>query len=473
MKMADTGALRLPVIGAALVALTLSSDAWASGSDIVARSFLWIALIIVLAKLGTLVERVGQPVVLGEILAGVALSGLALAGLGFVDEIRGDSAVRFLAELGAVILLFQIGLESNVRSMRRVGARAFWVATIGVAVPFALGTYLVGPILLPGLSQAAYLFLGAALTATSVGITGRVFRDAGVLQRPEAQIVLGAAVIDDVLGLVILAVVSSIASKGAIDAAGLGMTVVQAFGFLAGALLVGQVAAPWLSRAFATISRGAGMKLTVALALCLAFAYLAHLIGLAPIVGAFAAGLILDEVHFRNFDAPHIRVELLTAVADADARTRERVISVVERHRDRHLEDLVGPVGHFLVPIFFLFAGMQVNLAVLANPSTVVLAVALTAVAVAGKLVSGLAAGNVNRWVVGWGMVPRGEVGLIFAFVGKELGVLNDHLFSVIVLMVLGTTLITPPVLAFLLRGKAAVRPSAARPASAEDSAAS
>ncbi len=472
MKMADTGALRLAVIGAALVALTLSSDAWASGSDSVARSFLWIALIIVLAKLGTLVERVRQPVVLGEILAGVALGGLALAGFGFVDEIRGDSAVRFLAELGAIILLFQIGLESNVRSMRRVGARAFWVATIGVAAPFVLGTYLVGPVLLPGLSQAAYLFLGAALTATSVGITGRVFRDAGVLQRPEAQIVLGAAVMDDVMGLVILAVVSSIASEGAIDAAGLGMTVVQAFGFLAGALLVGQVAAPWLSRAFAAISRGAGMKLTVALALCLAFAYLAHLIGLAPIVGAFAAGLILEEVHFRNFDAPHIRGELLAAVADADARTRERVIGVVERHRppsrgprrvSRALPraDLLPLRRHAGEP-----CGSR-------QPVHRCLGGGTPAVAVAGKLVSGLAAGSVNRWVVGWGMVPRGEVGLIFAFVGKELGVLNDHLFSVIVLMVLGTTLISPPVLAFLLRGKAEGRPSAIGPASAQDRAAS
>ncbi len=452
MRRAAPRASSALVACAALAAVLFSSDAWAAGSDASARSFLWIAVIIVAAKLGALVERVRQPVVLGEIVVGVLLGGLALAGFGFVDEIRSDAVVRFLGELGAVVLLFQIGLESNVRSMRRVGPRALSVAAIGVAAPFVLGTYLVGPVLLPGMSFATYLFLGAALTATSVGITGRVFRDAGMLQRPEAQIVLGAAVIDDVLGLVILAVVSSIASKGVVDAAGLGITVLQALGFLAGALALGQAGAPWLNRGFAAINRGAGMKFTVAIALCLAFAYVAHLIGLAPIVGAFAAGLILDEVHFRNFDAPHIRDELIAAVGEADARTRDRVMRVVERHRVRHLEDLVEPVGHFLVPIFFVLAGMQVNLEVLDDPSTVALAAALTAVAIAGKLVSGLAAGSVNRWIVGWGMVPRGEVGLIFAFVGKDLGVLDDQLFSTIVMMVIGTTLITPPLLALLLR---------------------
>ena len=446
---------------AAALAFGVATSAHAAAPDGVAQSFLWVAVILVAAKLGSLVERAGQPVVLGEILVGVVLGNLVLFGIGFAEPMREDAVIVFLAQLGAVILLFQIGLESNVRTMRKVGARAFWVATVGVAVPFALGTCVVGPWLLPGLSDAAYLFLGAALTATSVGITGRVFRDAGVLQRAEAQIVLGAAVIDDVLGLIILAVVASIATKGAVDAASVGVTVVQALGFLAGALVLGQVGAPWLSRGFAKIHPGAGMKLTVALAVCLVFAYVAHAIGLAPIVGAFAAGLVLEEVHFRDFEAPRIRAEVLTAVARADERTRADVDKVLDHHRERHLEHLVEPVGHLLVPIFFVLAGMQVKLDALANPKILGLAAALTLVAIGGKIVSGLVAGRVNRWLVGWGMVPRGEVGLIFAFVGKAVGVLDDELFAVIVLMVVGTTLVTPPVLAWLLRRQAA--PAVAR----------
>jgi Kef-type K+ transport system membrane component KefB len=449
------------VAAALLLAFGVAAEAHAAVPDGVAQSFLWVAVILVAARLGSLVERAGQPAVLGEILVGVVLGNLVLFGLGFAERIRDDAVVAFLAQLGAVILLFQIGLESNVRTMRKVGARAFWVATIGVAAPFALGTWVVGPWLLPGLSDNAYLFLGAALTATSVGITGRVFRDAGVLQRAEAQIVLGAAVIDDVLGLIILAVVASIATSGAVNAGEVGVTVLQALGFLAGALVLGQVAAPWLSRAFAKIDPGAGMKLTVALAVCLVFAYVAHIIGLAPIVGAFAAGLVLEEVHFRDFAAPRIRAEVLGAVARADASTRAAVSQILDHHRERHLEHLVEPVGHLVVPIFFVLAGMQVKLDALADPRILALAAALTVVAIAGKLVSGIAAGGVNRWLVGWGMVPRGEVGLIFAFVGKAVGVLDDELFAVIVLMVVGTTLVTPPVLAWLLRRQAA--PAAAR----------
>jgi Kef-type K+ transport system membrane component KefB len=384
------------------------------------------------------------------------LGNLALLGLEFGARIEANAVVQFLAQLGAVILLFQLGLESSVASMRRVGARAFWVATLGVAVPFVLGTYLVGPWLMPDRPFAAYLFLGAALTATSVGITGRVLRDLGALRSREAQIVLGAAVIDDVLGLVILSVVASIAAKGSVAASDVAWIVVQAAVFLAAALVLGQRLAPHLSRLFARIHTGEGMKLTFALALCLVFAYLAHLIGLAPIVGAFAAGLVLEEVHFTPFDAPRIRQEVLDAVSQNDAQTRKRVAKVLDAHAQRHLEHLVEPVGHLLVPIFFVFAGMHVKLEALLDPRVALIAAGITLTAVLGKLAAGLAAGNADRWLVGWGMVPRGEVGLIFAFVGKSVGVVDDAMFSVIVVVVMATTLVTPPILAWLLQKRAA-----------------
>jgi len=426
-----------------------SSGPEASGG---ARTFLWLAIMLIAAKLATLVQRFGQPAVLGEIVVGVVLGNLGLAGIGFLESAADDVTLRFLAELGAVVLLFQIGLESNVQGLRRVGGRALWVATIGVVAPFILGSFVVGPWLFPDAGLAGHLFLGAALTATSVGITGRVFRDAGALERPEAQIVLGAAVIDDVLGLVILSVVSSIASTGTVGALQVGATLLQAVAFLGLALVLGKLLAPRLGRAFARIHPGVGMKLTVAVGLCFLFAWAAHAIGLAPIVGAFAAGLILDEVHFRHFDDPTIKTDLLAAIAASDGPTQSRVRRVIDRHSEKHLEHLLEPIGHFLVPIFFVLAGMQVKLSHFADPGLLVVAGAISVVAILGKLAAGTVAGDVDRWLVGWGMVPRGEVGLIFAFVGRSIGVVSDALFSVIVFVVMVTTLATPPVLAWLLR---------------------
>ena len=453
-RAASRGGMRKPLAAGALAAgLLLPAHAHAAVSGDVAQGFLWLAVLLVAAKFGAMVERVRLPAVLGEILVGVLLGNLALVGFTFLEPVRGDAVVGFLAQLGAVILLFQLGLESNVQSMRKVGGRALAVASVGVAAPFVIGTYVVGPLLMPGLTSSAYLFLGAALTATSVGITGRVFRDMNCLSRPESQIVLGAAVIDDVLGLVILSVVSAIAAHGAISAGEVAWISAQAVGFLAAALVLGQWIAPQLSRVVARIDSGHGTKLAFALGLCLLFAYLAHVIGLAPIVGAFAAGLILDEVHFKHYDRPAINDEVLEAVSAADPQVRARTRKVLERHSNRHLEHMLEPIGHFLVPVFFVLAGMQVKLEVFLDPKLVAVALALTLAAIAGKLVCGLAAGpRVNRWLIGWGMVPRGEVGLIFAFVGKSLGVVTDGLFSVIVIMVMLTTIVTPPALSYLLR---------------------
>lgn len=447
-----------PMLGALAVtaAVTLvPSVVWAQEHDTghgATMTILWIAIILLAAKLSGVVERFGQPSVLGELLVGVLLGNLALLGLHFFEPATTDTIMVFLAELGVIVLLFQIGLESNLAQLGRVGVRAFLVAIIGVVVPFALGTWVVGPVLMPGLSLNAYLFVGAALTATSVGITARVFRDLGKLHTSEAQIVLGAAVIDDVLGLVILAVVSAIVTAGSVSALQVGLIFLKALAFLVGAVVLGQLLAPRLGHAFSRVSTGAGMKFTVAIVLALLFAYAAGLIGLAPIVGAFAAGLVLDPVHFRDFEEPVAYREVREGLADADPVTRERVMAVVATHSHRHVEELIEPLGHFLVPIFFVLTGMAVSLEVLADLPVLLIALAITGVAVIGKLVAGIAAGNVRKSVVGWGMVPRGEVGLIFASMGRQLGVIPEREFSIIVIMVILTTLMTPPILSHLLR---------------------
>ena len=455
--------LRSPIIlGLAVLGLVvLPGSAFAAGSGDTTRTLLWIAVLLILAKLSSLVEKFRQPAVIGELLMGVLVGNLALLGFHQLDPIKSDAIIAFLAELGVIILLFQIGLESDTRTLRKVGVRALLVAIVGVAAPFALGTQAVGPMLFPDAGFNAHLFLGATLTATSVGVTARVFKDMGTLRMAESQIVLGAAVIDDVIGLIILAVVTAIVTTGEVSLGAIGWITAKAFLFLAGALLVGQHAAPLISRQFSRINTGVGMKFSLAISFCLVLAYLAHLIGLAPIIGAFAAGLILDEVAFKDYDSLEIIPDIERAMKDASPASQHKIREVLDHHAEHHLESLAGPIGHLFIPIFFVYTGMQVDLKTLFDLQALQIALVVTLIAFVGKLVSGLVAGPVNKWIVGWGMAPRGEVGLIFAVVGKQLGVIDAQTFSIIIIMVMLTTLITPLILSGLIRRQRRLTPDA------------
>lgn len=449
------------ILVAVVITFIAGTDALASsggGNELLkqyppATTFLWIAVILLLAKISRLIVRLGQPAVLGELIIGVIIGNLAWLGIHIFEPLGNNPFIAFLAELGVVILLFQVGLESNIQQMRKVGLRAFLVATVGVVVPFVLGAYIVGPWLLPGLTSTAYLFLGATLTATSVGITARVFKDLGKLQTPEAQIVLGAAVIDDVIGLIILAVVSAIATTGAVSIGAISIITAKAVLFLVGAIVLGQIAAPQLGKAFSIIHTGIGMKFTLAISFGLIFAYLSQTIGLAPIVGAFAAGLVLDAVHFRYFKNPPIVADIQQAVSESkNPNLKQKVHEILEAHAHQHVERLVTSVGHFFVPIFFVMVGFSVKLQTLIDPSILLVAMAITVAAVLGKICAGAVAGNVNKLIVGVGMIPRGEVGLIFMIIGKSLGVISEQVFSVMIVVIILTTLLTPPLLSALLQ---------------------
>ncbi|MDQ7815199.1 MAG: cation:proton antiporter [Patescibacteria group bacterium] len=409
-----------------------------------------LALLVVLAKAaGALAEKIGQVSVLGELVLGMALGALTLFGLNVFEALKADPYVAIFAEFAVILLLFQTGLESDLQRMAKVGLSAFFVAIVGVVCPFLLGTYFVGPWLLPGLTSNAYLFLGATLTATSVGITARVFKDLKITQTRSAQIVLGAAVIDDVLGLLILAVVAAIISAGHVGAGEIVIIAGKALVFLAGSIVVGRFFAPhigsWLSR----VHEGVGMKMAMALFFCLGYAYLSTLVGLAPIVGAFAAGLLLDPVHFKRFQSPRLVSDIEDAMRDCRQNdVRSSVVKAVDEHRHRHVEDLVEGMGQWFVPLFFVITGLQVNLAVLGDVKVIMVALGIAVVAIVGKLAAGLVAGKGADWkLVGIGMAPRGEVGLIFANVGKTLGVVDDKTFAAIVIMIIITTIFTPVVL--------------------------
>ena len=431
----------------------MALPAWAAGSGVVGENLLWLALILMSARLfAPLAERVGFPAVLGELLLGVVLGNLAPFGFHYFDTVARDPIIAFMAELGVIVLLLQIGLETRLAELVKVGGRASLVGSFGIVVPFALGAFVVGPWLLPGLERNTYFFLGATLAATSVGITGRVFRDLGKLGMPAARIVLGAAVIDDVLGLVILAVVSSLVQAGQVSVGEVTWIIGKSVLFLAGSIWLGRMIAPHSSRWLARLDAGPSMLFAQVLATGLFLAWLAHAAGLAPIIGAFAAGLLFEPLFLKDFQTPRIVREIEPLLPAGEPGLVDRLRPILTRHAGHQHEHMIEPIGYFFVPVFFVLTGMQVDLRTLADPAVVAVALGITAAAVVGKLAAGVFAGDAGKWIVGWGLVPRGEVGLIFAMVGKQLGVISETMFSVIVIMVILTTLITPPVLTWLLR---------------------
>ncbi|MGH7703902.1 MAG: cation:proton antiporter [Gemmatimonadales bacterium] len=393
----------------------------------VPQLLLIVAAMLVAAKLlGELTERLGQPAVLGELLAGVLLGGSVL-GLVPVGQGAGAELIHFLAELGVLLLLFEIGLETDLKEMFRVGPAAAAVAAVGVALPFGLGFlyWAYAPHAMMAASTdltTTAIFVGATLTATSVGITARVLGDLGRMHTEEARIIIGAAVIDDVIGLVILSVVSGLAAGASVSLLGVSRVFGVAVGFLVAAVMLGRFLMP---RLFDLVNRMRARQVLVvfAVAFALGLGALASEAGSALIIGSFAAGLVLSGTN--QFDT---------------------------------IEEGVRPVTAVFAPLFFVSVGAEVDLGLLdpTRPDSggvLTVALVLTALAIVSKIAAGWAAPwqRFSRLTVGVGMIPRGEVGLIFADLGRRSGVLGPEVFSAILLMVMATTFVAPVGLKALL----------------------
>lgn len=407
-----------------------------------------LVVIYIASKLGgELSKAVDLPPVLGELVAGVVVGASALHLLVFPESgaVASDSAIMtvlqlidnltpeavtsifqtqsevisVLAELGVIILLFEIGLESDLRELKEVGYQAAIVAVVGVVAPFATGT--VGLMFFFNVTAIPAIFAGAALTATSIGITSKVLSELGHLKSKEGQIIVGAAVIDDVLGIIVLAVVASLAKTGEVDIFNVIYLIFSASVFLIGSILLGK----FFNQTFVAIAdklQTRGQLVIPAFTFAFLMAFLANAIQLEAILGAFAAGLVLDETDKR-----------------------------------KELDKQVVPIADILVPIFFVTIGAKADLGVL-NPAIaenregLIIAIFLIVVAILGKVVTGWSVfgqAPINRLAIGVGMIPRGEVGLVFAGIGSASGVLSKPLEAAIIIMVILTTFLAPPFLRF------------------------
>jgi Kef-type K+ transport system membrane component KefB len=403
-------------------------------------------VVYIASKVGGEVSRkMDLPPVLGELVAGVIVGASALHLLVFpeggaeasnsliigllqvINNLTPDAAtsifeaqsevVSVLAEVGVIILLFEIGLESDLQELKKVGYQATVVACVGVAAPFIAGT--VGLIYFFHFPAIPAIFAGAALTATSIGITSKVLSEIGQLKSREGQIIVGAAVIDDILGIIVLAVVASLAKTGEVDIANVVYLIVSATAFLIGSILLGK----FFNQSFVGIAdklQTRGNIIIPALIFAFFMAFIGNAIHLEAILGAFAAGLVLDETDKR-----------------------------------KELDEQVKPIADILVPIFFVTVGAKVDLSVLnpaipTNREGLFIAIFLIAIAIVGKFVTGWAVfgqPGINRVAIGVGMIPRGEVGLVFAGIGSASGVLDKPLQAAIIMMVILTTFIAPPLL--------------------------
>lgn len=460
------------------VAITIEHDMiydelqLAASGDKFADIYLLYFLILIGAVLGRFfAKKINQPAVLGELIAGVLIGVLmyqlnspvitlmrhqddvnkvvehsvsqnislndaiekhipseSTGGGGFEDELRRImkspefpsinftvQAILLFSSLGVLLLLFAVGLETSIEDMASVGRVAMLTAVIGVIAPLILG-YFAAMILLPDHDPNLYLFVGATLCATSIGITARVFKDLGKIDIPEARIVLGAAVIDDILGLIILAVVAGIISSGTVQFGEILLILLKSILFLGITLYAGK---KFLRRQIkvAAILDKKNLRLLFPFTLLIFLAWLSDKIGLASIVGAFAAGLIIKEEYFND-------------IANDKYKTVKHVIE---------------PIEMIFAPIFFVIMGLQVDISAFANFDILGIALILTLIGVLGKLISGIFAKGLDKKIIGIGMVPRGEVGLIFASIGKGIGILDNALFSTIIIVVILTTFITPP----------------------------
>jgi Kef-type K+ transport system membrane component KefB len=372
--------------------------------------------IFVAAQVGAeIAQRLKLPGVVGEIVAGCVIGPSAL-GLIQPDQILTVTPISVLAELGVVFLLFSVGLETRLEELGKVGRSAFLVGVLGVLVPFGAGALWAHG---SGFEWAKSMFVAAAFVATSAGITARVLQELGVLSRIESRVILGAAVIDDILAMLLLGVVISI-QGGSVNVGSLLFVLLQATGFVAVIAWVGtrlmRKRSHWLDGPVNPES-----PLTIALAICLGLAYLSTEFGLAAIIGAFLAGMIASEMHQRD-----------------------------------ELEHQMRPLLALLTPFFFVVTGAKIDLSVFASAEALWMLLFATLIAIASKLVGGflgaLSLGRRGATIVGVGMIPRGEVGVVIASLGLAAGVFTNQIYAVIVAMSLLTSIVTPPFLALLFQ---------------------
>ena len=391
---------------------------------------LYLIFILVFAILALSVNKLKQPVVLGQILIGSIIGVLAHYNIGVFKPITSNHTLEFLAQIGSIFLLFEIGLESDIKEIKKSGRHAIIVAITGVIIPFLLGFYVLSPLIISNPSTSFSLFIASVLAVTSTGISVSVFKDMGIIKNKSCQIVFCASIIDDIVGLILLSIISAFSLGRNININEILFILSTVIAFFIISAFLGRYVLPFtIDKLISKISIKDEMLTLTMVVFCLFLSWYAEVIGLTSIIGAFMAGLLIKEKYFVKYATISSQSKSQIYLDDSNS----------------NIIHLISPLGRIMTPIFFIYAGMQIDIINALNIETLKLAVTISFFAIISKSLAGiLLPRDFNRWLIGFGMVPRGEIGVIFALAGFKLQLIDNTIFTAILMMVIITSVITP-----------------------------
>lgn len=436
------------VIAIPCYALTVGST-----PDLTPAIYLWLALSILMSRSFAIVKKIGLPLVTSEILAGVALGNLHFFGIQTFAGMENNEIIKFLAEIGAMILMFEIGLETQLEDISSKIGSGIKIALFGTLLTF-IGGYYLTDLFYPTAPQGSRMLMGLVAAATATGISGKVFKDLKIINSIEVQTVLTASLIDEVISIMCFAVLSGILITGNFSSNELVVSAAKTTLFFLISISLGRRITPLLTRFSAKIHAGISMKIGILFMLCTFYTWLASMLNLAPVIGAFIAGLIINPDYFRDFSqAKFLRDFKYIAQHTTDENAKLQIIKTVNTYELKSLDELIKPLSNIFVPIFFTYIGLIFRVEDLANPKILCFTLAFVVISILGRIISGFSEQNrLNKWVIGLGMTPVGEAGLIFAITGNQLGLINNEIMSSVILTLVLVTILTPILLKIAIK---------------------
>ncbi len=409
---------------------------------------LWLVIFIFLSRSLSIIKKIGIPLIVGEILTGIILGCLDDMGINIFYDIMNNEIMSFLAELGGIILMFEIGLESKFSDLKKNFHLGCVVAISGSILTFMVG-FVVSKYLIPNHNLMRDLLLGVITAATATGISAKTFKDMNLLHTHEVQVVLVSSIIDELISVFIFGVISAIILNNTVSVLQISLSVAQVLAFFVFAAIFGNWITPLLTKWSIKIHAGMNMKLGVLLIICFLFSWIAYISGLATVLGAFIAGLILDEIYFVSFSRSHFFKNLVDLTKHIPHEgIKNEILQLITHQESKTLEELIKPLSHLFVPIFFIYIGFMLDIKILFEIHTLYLILVILIMSLGGRIISGFLVQrhnkSFNHLIIGLGMTPIGEAGLIFAMFGKNLNILDAITFAVIIACIVIATILTP-----------------------------